>query len=1305
MIKVYRTFIFCITLSFLYHNSQAQKLFFSDGGDVKRINLDGSGVQTIVAGTPYDFTYIAVDGHNNLLFYNNGQETYSSKLDGTSQTKITDDGAFAGYSNIAAIPDYESLIYVGIPDDQDDLWRGSYYDDPSTPPAFLATGISMSLDEEYRDVSYNPSEEKIYFTGDDGNVYSSYQDGSGAVMIGGGTLASGPIGVDYNNNKVYWVQYAAGNYSIWMANLNGSGATSVLPNGSASIESLDVYPEQNAVFFAQTNAIYKMSLDGVGGKTAIFTGTYITNVAINFDIVPPVFYALSPTDGSSNLSTTTNLTLSFSEAVKKSVASPGTPDEFSFRIYKALGDVLVETLDRSSSGISVTGNTVTINPTADLEFNTDYYILAGNKTISDFTDNNWIGIPLTTGWNFKTEPDPNVFYSVKNGNWNDVDTWSHEGHIGVIATSTPGTGSDVIIGNGHTVTLTGSTSVVGNTATGTWIMSGATLDAAGNDFSVWGTLRIVGQLTNAGVLSGMFDLYASGGIPVFDEIHYGVTGIPGAVSDIYTHVVALNGIQSIDGGVINTNGFQICVPPTPSPTTPVFSNITQTSMTLSWTSGGGQAFVVARQGSTSFKPTFGQAYAANAAFASGDEIGTANYLVYSGSGTTVNITGLTAGTYYEFDLYSFSTSIGGCYNVQNYELANETSCIVLPAPTGAVNAQYCTGDSKPSLNVNSPGAGRKIRWFDAPTAGNTVPGNDTGGDGLGGIFVPNAPSGTFYAETYDETLLCSSSTRTAVTLTLHPPLNAGMPSSNQTVCSGGDPIVIDGGTASGGTGAYTYVWESALASAGPYTPIPGATAETFDPPSGLTQTTYYHRITRSATCLQTGNPVTVNVITAPTITSQPAAQQACEGQPATFTVSATGTSLAYQWQADIGTGYININNVGVYSGATTNQLQISNSTGLNNVRYQCIVTSGGTCPTTSMAAPISVNPRPVVVNQTQAVCESTPGSGNAFVDLTSLHSSIINGATGYTISWFTNAALTNAVSNPSSAATNNNTMFYAKVSNNSTGCSNTATASIAVNDKPNGSGNIVGPLTVCTNVQTTYTVSGISNATRYQWQATGGLEVLSQSGTSATIRAVSGTSGTIAVAGENSCGSGGSGILVVQILSAPDVEIIAPAEIVVGEPADFSFEPSGNAFQSILWDFGDQGTTSEEAPQHQYAVEGNYAVSLSVTDDSNCETIESVSIEVLPAPELDDTDIKNVITANGDSDNAFLYIENIEKYPNQVVLLDRWGVEVFKRDNYLNDWDARKNGEFLPAGQYVCVVKLNDTGKIFSRTVSIIKRK
>ena len=638
----------------------------------------------------------------------------------------------------------------------------------------------MSGDEEYLDIAYNPSEEKIYFTGYDGLVYSSYQDGTGAGPVVF-SQAHGPVGVDYNNNKVYWVQYNAGNYFIWYANLNGSSPLSILSNGNNEISSLDVYPEQNAVYFAQGNSIYRMALNGSGGKTLIFTGTSIGNVAVDFDITPPAFMLLSPTDGTVSFTASGNLALTFNEEVKKSVTT-GTATETSFRIYKTTGDVLVETIDRSSANVTISGGVVTINPTTILDYNTDYYVLAGNKTISDFTDNNWVGITLTTAWNFKTEPDPSVYYSRANGNWNNPGTWSHVGHTGPAATTTPGTGTDVIIGNGNTVTFTGNTNVVGNTATGTWIMSGATLNAASFDFNVWGTLRIDGQLLNAGILTGDYDLYAGTEIPVFEEVHYGITGLPGAACNIYTHVVALNGIQSINGGTITLNGFQICVPPTPPPTIPLFSDIKPTSLTISWTAGGGQAFVVARAGSTSFKPKFGQAYTANAAFGTGSAVGTGNFLVYSGSGNSVTITGLTPATYYEFDLYSYSTSIGGCYSVQNYQFASSTSCIVVPAPSGAVNAQYCAGGTKPALVVNSPGTGSNILWYDAPTAGNIVNGDGTGGTGLGEVFIPVAPSGTFYAETYDAGAQCYSQTRTPVTLTLHPPLAIATASVDQSIC-------------------------------------------------------------------------------------------------------------------------------------------------------------------------------------------------------------------------------------------------------------------------------------------------------------------------------------------------------------------------------------------------------------------------------------------------------------------------------------------------------------------------------------------
>jgi PKD repeat protein len=113
----------------------------------------------------------------------------------------------------------------------------------------------------------------------------------------------------------------------------------------------------------------------------------------------------------------------------------------------------------------------------------------------------------------------------------------------------------------------------------------------------------------------------------------------------------------------------------------VISNLTTNSMTLSWTRGSGDhVMVVAREGNAvNPPPTDGTAYTANAAFASGSEIGTGNYVVYNGDGSSVNITGLNSGVSYYFAIYEYSSS----------------NCYLLPACTESAETQssscsYCS---------------------------------------------------------------------------------------------------------------------------------------------------------------------------------------------------------------------------------------------------------------------------------------------------------------------------------------------------------------------------------------------------------------------------------------------------------------------------------------------------------------------------------------------------------------------------------------------------------------------------------------
>ncbi len=98
-----------------------------------------------------------------------------------------------------------------------------------------------------------------------------------------------------------------------------------------------------------------------------------------------------------------------------------------------------------------------------------------------------------------------------------------------------------------------------------------------------------------------------------------------------------------------------------------FSNVDLTTMTVNWDRGNGdETLVVARAGgAVDSHPVNGTTYAANAVFGSGDEIGTGNYVVYRGSGTSVNLTGLNSGTTYYVQVYEIDESFSPQYNTSN----------------------------------------------------------------------------------------------------------------------------------------------------------------------------------------------------------------------------------------------------------------------------------------------------------------------------------------------------------------------------------------------------------------------------------------------------------------------------------------------------------------------------------------------------------------------------------------------------------------------------------------------------------------
>ncbi|HET8858789.1 fibronectin type III domain-containing protein [Marivirga sp.] len=146
---------------------------------------------------------------------------------------------------------------------------------------------------------------------------------------------------------------------------------------------------------------------------------------------------------------------------------------------------------------------------------------------------------------------------------------------------------------------------------------------------------------------------------------------------------------SIDVYLFNDNGF--CyenVGETIMETTlcdPAITEVNNTSITvnafdeiaLTWTiQGGGNVLILAREsGSSAQAPSSNIDYNENSQFGSGQELGTGNFAVYDGNGTSTSITGLDENTAYSFDIYEYNPTRGGfCYNTTAVTLSETTVC-------------------------------------------------------------------------------------------------------------------------------------------------------------------------------------------------------------------------------------------------------------------------------------------------------------------------------------------------------------------------------------------------------------------------------------------------------------------------------------------------------------------------------------------------------------------------------------------------------------------------------------------------------
>lgn len=462
-----------------------------------------------------------------------------------------------------------------------------------------------------------------------------------------------------------------------------------------------------------------------------------------------------------------------------------------------------------------------------------------------------------------------------------------------------------------------------------------------------------------------------------------------------------------------------------------------------------------------------------------------------------------------------------------------------------------------------------------------------------------------------------------------------------------------------------------------------------------------HSVT-NCSLVMTGS-VTVNVNTPPTSASLSGSTAICAGSSAQLTLNISGGIAPYT---------VDIENVGIIT-HTGSPVTVSPAATTSYVINS--VVDANSC------SAVSINSTPVTIQVDQTPTPAQAGTDAEVCDsqFNNLGGNTPAVGTGQWTLISGSGTITDA-GNPQTGVTNlqfGANTFQWTISNGSC-TSSSATITITRTPLPSGVGIVAastGSSRFCQNEQAiTFSVSSIIDADSYIWSLPAGFEPVSGSAEttepSIAVNLINAQSGPIEVIGKNICGSSSvSNAFNVTVLPTPNADIVTTGEIVSMRTTSFEIESTSD-ISGIVWDFGDGETSSERNPSHIYQEPGPYVVTLEVSNSDGCIGTAQTNITVNGLEPISMNDIKNAITPNGDGANDVLYIENIENFPNNVVtILDRWGVEVIKLEGYKNDWDLNIQGSIIPAGNYLCIVQIqegdNPESKVVTRTITVVKGK
>jgi hypothetical protein len=524
----------------------------------------------------------------------------------------------------------------------------------------------------------------------------------------------------------------------------------------------------------------------------------------------------------------------------------------------------------------------------------------------------------------------------------------------------------------------------------------------------------------------------------------------------------------------------------------------------------------------------------------------------------------------------------------------------------ATSAAGCTASATATINVTPPPP-----ITSQPASVTVCPGNGASfsvtatGSGLtyqwrkGGTNIAGATGSTYAiasvtaadAGNYDVVVTgsCGSTTSAAAALTVSAaPAITAQPSS-QSACVGGSVTFSVTATGDG----LTYQWRKAGVN------IAGATAATYTIASVVAGDAGNYDVVISGTCAPavTSNTASLNLNAASVINTQPTNQTGCVGSSVSFSVSASGTGLTYQWRK----GGVNI------AGATSATYTIPSVVAGDAGNYDVVIGNACGASVTSNTATLTIGTATSITTQpaNQAVCIGSP-----------LNLSVVAAGSNLTYQWrkggvniagATSATYTVAAASAADAGTYDVVITGTCGNATSTAVTVTVNPATSITTQP-------ASLTACPGANASFTVTAAGTGLTYQWRKDGVVITGATAATYTVTGVTAASAGTYTVAVTGTCGTVISSGAVLTLGTAPAITTQPQGQGgCSGNAVTFSVVATGTGPLTYQWRKGGANITGATSASYTInnastADNGNYDVVVTGACGSVTSTVAALNV-------------------------------------------------------------------------------------------------